>query len=61
MGKAPKAPTVHDLLHDPTLSFSDFCTITNALKNGQSEEEILSLPELAHLRLPPDTGPEKQP
>ena len=54
-----KAPTVHDLLHDPTLSFTDFCIITSALKNGESEEEILMLPELAHLRMIEDPGPEE--
>jgi hypothetical protein len=43
-------PTVRELLHDPTLSFTDFCIITSALKNGDTEEEILGMPELAHLR-----------
>jgi hypothetical protein len=54
-----KAPTVHDLLHDPTLSFTDFCIITSALKNGDSEDKILMMPELAHLRITEDPGPEE--
>ena len=53
-----KGPTVHDLLHDPTLSFTDFCIITSALKSGDSEAEILMMPELAHLRTTGDPGPE---
>ena len=53
-----KTPTVQDLLHDPTLSFSDFCTITSALKSGDSEEEILALPELAHLRVAVESPPQ---
>lgn len=51
-----KTITVHDLLHDPTLSFSDFCLITNALKEGHSENEILGMPELDHLRVTPEAG-----
>jgi len=51
-----KSATVQDLLHDPTLSFSDFCYITNALKEGFIEEDILGMPELAHLRLDADEG-----
>lgn len=49
-----KFTTVHDLLQDHTLSFSDFCLITNALKEGCSEDEILGLPELVHLHVTAD-------
>jgi hypothetical protein len=61
-GTAPErnmapAPTVQDLLHDPMLSFSDFCIISNALKDGVSEEEIHERPELDHLRITADTFP----
>ena len=49
-----KVPTAHDLLKDPTLSFADFCFITNALERGHSGDEILKMPELAHLRVTVD-------
>ena len=54
-----KFPTVHDLLHDPTLCFSEFCLITNALKEGQSEYEILGMPELIHLQVTAGTDSQK--
>ena len=54
-------PTVQDLLLDPMLSFSDFCIISNALKDGASEEEILGMPELGHLRSTAETSPAPEP
>ena len=48
-------PSVYDLLKDPTLSFGDFCFITNALERGHSGDEILKMPELAHLRVTVDS------
>jgi hypothetical protein len=55
-----KFPTIHNLLHDPTLSFSDFCIISNAMKEGFSEEEILSMPELLHLRVSVSSNPRQE-
>jgi len=45
-----RSPSAAELLHDPELSFADFCTIANALAEGLSTEEILALPELEQLR-----------
>jgi len=55
-----KVKTVHELLHDPTLSFSDFCLITSALKEGHSEAEILNMPELGHLRASVEASPAEE-
>jgi len=46
-----RAPSADELLQDPELSFAEFCAISNALEEGLSVEQILNLPELAHLRL----------
>jgi hypothetical protein len=60
-----KITTAHDLLQDPTLSFADFCFITNALDGGHREDELLRMPELLHLRVTVDSqhdqGKEKPP
>ena len=56
-----KNTTLQELLQDPTLSFSDFCFITNALAKGISEENILALPELAHLCFTVDPTAEEEP
>jgi hypothetical protein len=42
---------LHNLLLDATLSFTDFCLISNALARGLSEYEILRMPELHHLQI----------
>jgi hypothetical protein len=39
------------ILHDATLSFTDFCLISNALAKGLSQDEIFRMPELHHLQI----------